>query len=100
MTALLFLCSFYLRLTGLRLEKGGDRGVYVIMDLHVPLVSQGFSSTLTVLWHDGDELLHSPFRSVEGTGCVGPAHLEQSPRLPSRKAQVHEHGWSDEVCGL
>lgn len=55
---------------------------------------------LTVLRHDRDELLHSPVWGVTGTGCTGTAHLEPSPRLSTREAQVHEHGWSDEVCGL
>lgn len=99
--------SNYLRLSGLRLWiKEGMKSlrVFVAIDLCVPLClafnKAFFSSTLTVLWHEGDELLHGPVRSVEGTGCAGPAHLEQSPRLPSREAQVHEHRWSDEVCGL
>lgn len=59
-----------------------------------------FLLCLAALRHDGDELLHSPVWGVSGTGCAGTAYLEPSPRLPSREAQVHEHRWSDEVCGL
>ena len=55
---------------------------------------------LTVLRHDRDELLHGPVWGVTSIGRAGTAHLEPSPRLPSREAQVYEHGWSDEVCGL
>lgn len=41
------------------------------------------------------------FRGSRVLGVLVQLNPEQSPTLPSRKAQVlHEHRWSDEVCGL
>lgn len=80
--------------------KGETKSLRSLLPLSLALIRPFLLFYLTVLWHDGDELLHSPVRSVEGTGCAGTAHLEQSPRPTSREAQIHEHGRSDEAGGL
>lgn len=58
------------------------------------------SGVLLLYYGMTEKMLHSPVQSVESTGCAGTLNLEQSSRLPSTKAQVHEHKWADEVCRL